>query len=490
MSENKNINTIGIPSCYRDFKCIDTACTDTCCAGWQVDVDKESWEYYKTVDGEFGDYLHSVMVEGAGLDETDAGQFKLCPNGDCPFLMESGLCKMFGELGEQSLCDTCTNFPRYAEDYGDLREVGIAFSCPEAARLMLSEDTPMAFEELPVSKNKDSWDPAVKDIMWRMQKSDAQELKITQISGEECLKEDGSSETSDEISYAASENSILDEHQTSTIAYIEQTEEFDEEYFSVFYEARKVAIKLVQNRNLSIKERVALYLDYTTALQNTLDSYDELDEECLEELGELRGLYLDTDWLKNRAISLKEYYVNLDPDADAFSLYDEPVPFGECQYQFIPEYAAVIYQELKHCKKEWGQLLEEAEEILHKQMSVDQYKENYKEFENEYQNKEYVYEHLLSYYVFRYFCKAYFDDDIYGKGRMAVMAYLMLKELAVSQWVKQNKTFSDTDQEWLFHLYSRELEHSEENYDTYIDLLRMENMCNYEHLMAVLLEQL
>ena len=442
--DKKKINKIGIPSCYREFKCIDTACTDTCCAGWQVDVDKESWEYYKTVDGEFGDYLHSVMVEGAGLDETDAGQFKLCPNGDCPFLMESGLCMMFGELGEESLCDTCTNFPRYAEDYGDLREVGIAFSCPEAARLMLSDDTPMAFEVLPVSKNKDSWDPAVKDIMWRMQKSDTQGLKITKT--------------------------------------------VDEEYFNVYYEARKVAIKLVQNRSLSIKERVVLYLDYTTALQNTLDSYDEVDEECLEKLSELRGLYLDKDWLRKRAISLKEYYANLDSDADAFSLYDEPVPLGECQYQFLPEYAAVIFQELKHCKKEWGPMLQEAEDVLHKQMQAEQYYFAYQEFDAQYQDKEYVYEHLLSYYVFRYFCKAYFDDDIYGKGRMAVMAYLMIRELSVCQWVKQNKQFSDTNREWIFHLYSRELEHSEENYDTYIDLLRMENMCNYEHLMAVLLE--
>lgn len=473
---NKKIKTIGIPSCYRDFKCIDVACTDTCCAGWQVDVDETSWEYYKSVEGEFGAFLHSVMVEGAGLDDTDAGQFQLCSNGDCPFLMESGLCKMFGELGEESLCDTCTNFPRYAEDYGALREVGIAFSCPEAARLMLSNNKPMEFEELPVSDEKNAWDDAVKDIMWRMQKSDTEGLKVTKIEsvGFDTQVDEGLD--------------ILDEHQTSTIAYMEQTEEFDEEYFAVFYEARKIAMKLVQNRELSVKERVILYLDYTTILQNTLDSYDEVDEDCLDELAEIRESYSDTNWLKKRLVSLKQSFENLDADADAFSLYDEPVPFGECQYTFLPEYAAVIFQELKHCKKEWGPMLEDAEEVLHKQMSVDQYKENYKAFANQYQDKEYVYEHLLSYYVFRYFCKAYFDDDIYGKGRMAVMAYLMIRELAVCQWVKQNKTFSDTDQEWLFHMYSRELEHSEENYDTYIDLLRMESMCNYEHLMAVLLE--
>ena len=28
------------PAYYKDFKCIAGACTDTCCAGWDVDVDE------------------------------------------------------------------------------------------------------------------------------------------------------------------------------------------------------------------------------------------------------------------------------------------------------------------------------------------------------------------------------------------------------------------------------------------------------------------
>lgn len=50
------------PHYYKDFKCIAGACTDTCCAGWDVDVDDKSYRYYKTVDGNFGKRLKSVMV--------------------------------------------------------------------------------------------------------------------------------------------------------------------------------------------------------------------------------------------------------------------------------------------------------------------------------------------------------------------------------------------------------------------------------------------
>ena len=50
------------PHYYKGFRCIAGACTDTCCAGWDVDVDKDSYKYYKTVKGAFGKRLKSVMV--------------------------------------------------------------------------------------------------------------------------------------------------------------------------------------------------------------------------------------------------------------------------------------------------------------------------------------------------------------------------------------------------------------------------------------------
>ena len=50
------------PDYYKNFKCIAGECTDTCCAGWDVDVDKESYKQYRRVIGSFGNKLRSVMV--------------------------------------------------------------------------------------------------------------------------------------------------------------------------------------------------------------------------------------------------------------------------------------------------------------------------------------------------------------------------------------------------------------------------------------------
>ena len=38
------------PDYYKNFKCIAGECTDTCCAGWDVDVDKESYKQYRRVN--------------------------------------------------------------------------------------------------------------------------------------------------------------------------------------------------------------------------------------------------------------------------------------------------------------------------------------------------------------------------------------------------------------------------------------------------------
>ena len=115
------------PAYYKDFKCIAGACTDTCCAGWDVDVDEASYKHYKKVKGSFGKRLKSVMVPSE-----DGGCTFTLNNGRCPFLNDNNLCDLYIELGEDKLCETCAEFPRFINEYGSVREIGIAPSCKTA----------------------------------------------------------------------------------------------------------------------------------------------------------------------------------------------------------------------------------------------------------------------------------------------------------------------------------------------------------------------
>ncbi len=130
-----------VPSYYEKFSCIADKCPDTCCAGWEIVVDNESLEKYNSLNSEYGKKIRSLMT----VDSDGDTIYK--PNGEkCPFLLESGLCDMFINIGHDNLCRTCRQFPRHITDFGSRLETGLSFSCPEAARLITESDAPITFE--------------------------------------------------------------------------------------------------------------------------------------------------------------------------------------------------------------------------------------------------------------------------------------------------------------------------------------------------------
>ena len=120
-------------SAYFDqFTCIAAACPDSCCKEWDVQVDADAAALYRSLPGALGDRLRQVLVDGDG--ET----VMTIIDGRCPMWRQDGLCRIQAELGHDALCKTCREFPRLTHDYGDFVELGLELSCPEAARLLLS----------------------------------------------------------------------------------------------------------------------------------------------------------------------------------------------------------------------------------------------------------------------------------------------------------------------------------------------------------------
>lgn len=136
----QRIMKIRTPEYYKDFQCIAGACTDTCCAGWDVDVEERSYQYYKQVGGAFGKRLQAVMVP-----EEQGGCTFTLKEGRCPFLNDENLCDLLIALGEDKLCDTCAEFPRFINEYGSEREIGLAPSCKTAGELMFGYKDRLTF---------------------------------------------------------------------------------------------------------------------------------------------------------------------------------------------------------------------------------------------------------------------------------------------------------------------------------------------------------
>lgn len=202
---------IRYPVYYESFHCVAGNCEDTCCAGWEIDIDDKSYEYYKNVPGEFGKRLRDNIQQYQDEENTayESHGFILKKDRRCPFLNDAGLCDLYIELGEEALCDVCTDTPRDFFEYGGAREISISASCPEAARLIYGQKEPHTFAT-------------------RMEEG---ELDMT--------------ESEEEMEFACR-----------------------------IREARDRAVRILQDRGFSIIERVARFLHFSEEVQNCLNDND------------------------------------------------------------------------------------------------------------------------------------------------------------------------------------------------------------------------
>ncbi|HCG32581.1 MAG TPA: hypothetical protein DER43_07270, partial [Clostridiales bacterium] len=133
------------PDDYAAFRCLAGACPQTCCAAWEIVVDPDAQDAYLRLQHPLAAKLRRVLrVDSEG--DTYFAQ----TDGRCPFLCADGLCELQRTLGEQSLCRTCRDFPRWEVLLCDRVEQGLSPACPEAARRLLERSAPLRFVSAPL----------------------------------------------------------------------------------------------------------------------------------------------------------------------------------------------------------------------------------------------------------------------------------------------------------------------------------------------------
>lgn len=368
------------PDYYSDFKCIAGECTDTCCAGWQVDVDDRSFEYYKTITGDFGDRLHSVMIDGKKGAE---GQFRIRDDGRCPFLNDDNMCDLYTALGQDALCITCDQYPRYTCEFGNLRETGIALSCKTAAELILKENRTPGFTEY----NDDEAFPALNNI-------------------------DG-------------------------LLYVN------------LMKARSQAFFIVWDRNYGIGERMARLLQFTDNIQDCIKKPDDMSS-VIER------------W-KNCPQTQSNTYVS----------GHEKIRLYKSFWRYYLKQVII--------KKEWVELAL----MVQCKLYNDDYEKTENDFFKAYCHRDYEYENIITYFIFRYFMKGVFDRDVLTKVKMAVISTLIIMQCDMAVWKNNGGEFTLSDQIEVTHLYSREVEHSEENFASLCRLFSRKKQFNLDNLIRL-----
>lgn len=127
-----------IPHYYKKFSCIAGACPDTCCAGWQIQIEEASLKKYRKMKGP----LRPRLLNEIDWKEKCFRRY----HGRYAFLNDDNLCDLYLEGGKsRAFCRTCRMYPRHVEEFEGLREISLSLSCPEVARMILDLEEPVRF---------------------------------------------------------------------------------------------------------------------------------------------------------------------------------------------------------------------------------------------------------------------------------------------------------------------------------------------------------
>lgn len=375
-----------VPSYYKEFRCIADRCKDSCCIGWEIDIDEDTFSYYKNIGGAFGERLRDHMVT------EECNSFTLAENGWCPFLNEKKLCDICIELGEEALCEVCTEFPRFTMEYEDVREKVLSLSCEEVGRLVFSSDQKIAWEEIEIA---DEYDGA-----WENE------------------------EDEEEVPVPA----------------------------AVLEEVRTHAVEILQDRTRPIFERAAEYLLYCEEMQREL-------------YGCQPGVMSDK---MPQGMQQRE------------ACCGDITTQTQAYQDFLARLEA--YEKLEVLDETWTHVKEK----LRAGFSEKNYRDAQKAFLEEFGTREYEYEHLLVYFTNRYFMRAYYDANILNKAKFAVASVLVIRDMDVLRYLQNGGKFTLDDRIDTARIYSKEVEHSEENMEVLADDLQFEEVFE----TAALLRQL
>lgn len=126
------------PDFYNQFTCSGKHCLQTCCSGWNIYLDQTVWNYYNSLQDEFG----QLVKKNCTYAEKEP-YIKLTDQRRCPFLNEDGLCKIYIHYGEEHMSNTCRLFPRRHLIKGNNAIRCLSLSCERVLQILYRKAEPI-----------------------------------------------------------------------------------------------------------------------------------------------------------------------------------------------------------------------------------------------------------------------------------------------------------------------------------------------------------
>lgn len=228
----------------------------------------------------------------------------------------------------------------------------------------------------------------------------------------------------------------------------EEYEDFDYLLFTKLMDARERMIEILQTREVSINIRIALVLDIADRMQKAI---------------KLREVYKIDDILES--VSSEDTFLQFDNKVK--ELQNEATEYCTTMRKIFR-----VFSKLEVLKEDWPDYVKRAEKVLYGE-GQQSYEILWRKFEKRFAEEGSVWmEQLMVYFLFTYFCGAVYDNNVLGKMQTAVVATLLIRELAFARWISEKEILNFPMFVDIAHRVSRELEHSD------INLVRMEKLCD------------
>ena len=155
MDQHYDKRLVTAPAWMERFRCLAGDCPEVCCQQWNVDVDPKHAESLRHIeDPELQKLMDRVLrtahIRRPGSRHTDTIhrlQLLSQPNRRCPLLNERNECRLQKKYGAYVLCDTCYFHPRTFWQIDEQTYLSACLSCPECARMALMDENPIRFSE-------------------------------------------------------------------------------------------------------------------------------------------------------------------------------------------------------------------------------------------------------------------------------------------------------------------------------------------------------
>ena len=128
-----------VPEYIKDFKCVGKNCIDSCCIGWEIEIDKKTYKKYENSSNKEIRLISQKFLVKKDPNSNIAYSKLVNQNNCCPFLSEEKLCNAYNLLGKENLSIGCSTYPRVIKKFDTVGFIAGDLSCPEIARLCLSK---------------------------------------------------------------------------------------------------------------------------------------------------------------------------------------------------------------------------------------------------------------------------------------------------------------------------------------------------------------